>query len=487
MPLSDYESSVSIILIGKGGDTLRCSALLERDPEYLCWNRITLLGSHDDFIAAMRLQGRGELRWELHNNPEWPGGEVRQDQHHTGGTATMRSIGMASGISIAADSIQRFGNLRIFEFSERTTDLGSNGQSAEYWFLQRPRDWYAYPRRMRRTTGISHRGDWLKVPGTGLRFRLLSIGHPRNDPRLSRETELIQLPGVEMRPTSEVADDAFLEEADDLWFALRILIAFRHRIYPHTVAEFREVEGEYSRKWHPVAVEPRETTDESVGPPFYGAIDRFLARGAASLLPHKMHRELLHAAVFGYANSFKTFLLEGGLTSCVEAIERLVTAFEVISSLDREVMDRGQWRKVATALKRSVDGLQLEPGQARQVKRSLASPATLSLEERILRMAATQRRRWKDRDRQLLAGVADMIRLRNAIVHGRLADDINEVFVELVRARALFEVLFLNFLNCSGFDRSGHAHMIVAHHREMRSERHPADGDSRADDAGDAA
>ena len=80
-----------------------------------------------------------------------------------------------------------------------------------------------------------------------------------------------------------------------------------------------------------------------------------------------------------------------------------------------------------------------------------------------------------------------MIRLRNAIVHGRLADDINEVFVELVRARALFEVLFLNFLNCSGFDRSGHAHMIVLHQREMRSGRHPVDADARPDDAEDAA
>ncbi len=487
MPLSDHESSVSITLIGGGGGTLRCSALLERDPEYLRWNRITLLGSHDDYIAALRLHGHGELRWELHNNPDWPGGEVREDQHRTGGTATFRSIGMASGISIAPDSIQRFGDLRIFEFSERTTAPGSKGPSAEYWFLQRPRDWYAYPRRMRRTTGISHRGDWLKMPGTGLRFRLLSIGHPRNDPRLSRETELIQLPGVEMRPTGEVADDAFLEEAEDLWFALRILVAFRYRLYPHTVAEFREVAGEYSRTWHPVPVEPRETTDERVDPPFYGAIDRFLVRGAASLLPYRKHRELLHAAVFGYANSYKTFLLEGGLTSCVEAIERLVTAFEVISALEREVMDRRQWRKVATTLKRSVEGLQLEPSQARKVKRSLASPATLSLEERILRMAAVQRRRWKDGDRQLLAGVADMIRLRNAIVHGRLADDINEVFVELVRARALFEVLFLNFLNCSGFDRSGHAHMIVAHHREMQSERHPVDADARADDAENAA
>lgn len=435
MPLSDHESSVSITLIGGGGGTLRCSALLERDPEYLRWNRITLLGSHDDYIAALRLRGHDELRWELHNNPDWLGGEVRQDQHRTGGTATMRSIGMASGISIAPDSIQRFGELRIFELSERTTGRGRNGPSAEYWFLQRPRDWYAHPRRMRRTTGISQRGDWLKVPGTSLRFRLLSIGHLRDDRRLSRETELIQLPGVEMRPAGEVADDVFLGEADDLWFALRILIAFRHRIYPHTVAEFREVEGEYSRTWHPVPVEPRETTDERVDPPFYGAIDRFFVRGAASLLPHKSHRELLHAAVFGYANSYKTFLLEGGLTSCVEAIERLVTAFEVISSLDREVMDRRQWRKVATALKRSVDGLQLEPGQARQVKRSLASPATLSLEERILRMASVQSRRWRGRDRQLLAGVA---------------------------------------------------HMIVAHQRETRSDRHSADADSRANDVGDA-
>lgn len=469
MPRSDFDNTVSIKLTSASGKEVRCSALLERDPEFLQWNRISLLGNHDDYVAALGLQSSHEVRWELHNNPDWPHGELREDQHRTSGTATVRSMGMASGIAIAPDSVQKFADLRIFEYREHTTAPGWEGPVAEYWFLQRPRGWHAYPRRLLRTEGITQRSDWLRVAGSGLKFRLLSIGYPRSDRRLSRETELIQLPGVEIRPYGDMAHETFLAAADDLWFDLRILIAFRFRLYPSTLAEFRETPGEYARTWHPIAVEPREIGDDHVDPPFYGAVDRFFARAAVTLARHKLHRALLHAAAFGYANSYKTLLLESGLTSCVEAIERLVTAFEVTASLDREVLDRKEWRKISATLKKTVDALDLGETKARLVKRGLASPVTLSLEERVLRMVHTQRKRWKSSDRQLLTGLSNMIKARNAIVHGRLIEDINEVYVELVRARALFERLFLKFLNCTGFDCSGYPQLIIAQHEEKRS------------------
>lgn len=469
MSRSDFDSSVSITLTRANGKEIRCSALLERDPGFLQWNRISLLGNHDDYIAALGLQSEHQIRWELHNNADWPHGSRREDQHRTSGTASVRSIGMASGIAIASDSVQKFGDLRIFEYREHTNAPGWEGPSAEFWFLQRPTDWHAYPRRLRRTQGLTHRGDWYRVTGSGLKFRLISIGYPRNDRRLSEEVELIQLPGVEIRPHSAMAHDAFLASADDLWFSLRILIAFRFRLYPRTLAEFRETTGEISQTWHPVPVEPRQIEDNHVDPPFFGVVDSFLARAAVTLARHKAHRELLHAAAFGYANSYKAFLLEGGLTSCVEAIERLVTAFELTASLAREVLDRKEWRKVADKLKKAVDTMGLADSNARLVKRCLAAPVTLSLEERVLRMVKAQRKYWKPTDRQLLEGLGRMIKARNAIVHGRLVEDINEVYVELVRARALFERLFLGFLNCPGFECSGYPQLIVAQHEDKRS------------------
>ncbi|TPG20510.1 hypothetical protein EAH87_08500 [Sphingomonas koreensis] len=261
--------------------------------------------------------------------------------------------------------------------------------------------------------------------------------------------------------------ETFLRAADDLWFSLRILIAFRFRLYPHTLAEFRETPGEYTQNWHSIEVEPREAKTAHVDPPFYGVVDRFFARAAVTLAMHKQHRALLHAAAFGYANSYKTFLLEGGLTSCVEAIERLVTAFEMAASLNREVIDRKEWRKISTTLKKSVENLDLGAAKVKLIKRSLASPVNLSLEERILRMAHAQSKYWKKSD-LLLAGVGNMITARNALVHGRLIEDINEVYVELVRARALFERLFLNFLDCTGFKVSGYPQLIIGQYEENK-------------------
>ena len=84
-------------------------------------------------------------------------------------------------------------------------------------------------------------------------------------------------------------------------------------------------------------------------------------------------------------------------------------------------------------------------------------------------MVQVQRKRWTNSDRYLLNGVGSMITARNKIVHGRLVDDINEVYVELVRARAIFERLFVNFLNCTDFDCPGYPQMIIAQHEDKRS------------------
>lgn len=469
MGRQDFENCVSIRLIGSDATEFRCSAILEQDPGYLKWNRISLIGDRDAMRASHRLATGGVLRWELHNNPTWPHGTPRPDQHITSGTAALRSIGMASGIAIADDTIQKFGDLRIIELKERTTSPDWTDQKAEFWFLQRPRDWHPYQKTYRQTVGLIRRGDWLSVKGTDLKFRLVAIGYPRQDIRISRETELLDIPAIEIRHRGDGSLPSFSADAADLWFSLRILIAFRFRQYPATVAEFHESVGVSSQTWHPVEIQPRALSDRHEDPPFFGGVDQFFAKSASVLIKYKAHREILHAAAFGYANSFVVPSLEGGLTSCVEAIERLVSTFESVMSLERQAIGKKRWRKIAEHLKKTVDSLDLNDTESGLVKRGLMQPITLSLQDRILRMAEGQKKRWDAQDYKLLSDLDAMITARNAIVHGRLVDDVNKLYVETIKARVVFERLFLNFVGGHGFRPSAYPHMIIADFEERRA------------------
>lgn len=253
MESSDFERVVSVKLIGKSGHEMHCSALLERDPGFFCWNRISLIGNEGDKDAAVRLQREGLVEWYLHHNASSPFEGNDEEGSCTGGSALLRAITHYSGNNIAQYSVQKFADLDILEYRHNVSFLLINKTAAEYWFLQRPHNWNTY---LQKRENLTYFSEW-KFVESGLEFRLVSIGKLRSDRRTSKEVELIRLPGVQMRPHADVPIASFVEAADDLWFNLRIMITFRFRVYTTTLAEFRKAPGEYSEIWHPAAVEPR--------------------------------------------------------------------------------------------------------------------------------------------------------------------------------------------------------------------------------------
>lgn len=463
----DYEAAATVELTTRDGEILRLSAIRHRDPQHLHWNRIRLLGTEDEKFRLWKLDDDHDLRWSLFVNDQWPMGA----EHRTSGRGSLRDRGMAMGINIDPEGVQAFSEIEVYETVETIVAEGWTEQRADYWFLQRPYDWFPSRRRYREPKGLSRHGDWQTLRSLGLKFRLAQIGHARSDDRLSREIELVELPAVEIKPLDTMDQADFAARADELWFSLRILIAFRYRQYVSPLMEYKEGSGRRTQVWHRGAVESKEKRPDGDTPPFYGPSARIFARALPALSRYRGQRELLHGAVYGYAESFKASVSESHLTSCVEGLERLVCAFEEINGLSRDAVDRKTWRPIAKALKRAIDQARVDPQTRGRLKRSLSSPATLSLQERLERMARTYRRHWSEEHRALLKGLNKMIKTRNDIVHGRLVTDYNALYVELVRGRALFERLFLNLVGCHKCDLPGYAYLVVS------------DGAPEADDA----
>ena len=450
---------VTIVLSSDEGEGLTCSALLHQDPHHLKWNRLSLLGTQDDMLDLMRTDDGRVIRWSLFINPHWPdmGGD-----YQTSGRGFVRSTGTASGLNIALDSIQTFADIDLFEIKETISGSGWTKTAAHFWFLQRPVGWYPIRRRLTPRPELSAYGDWRKVAKLGIRFRFATIGHARHDPRVSRETELIEIPSLDVEPLPTADPATFPTLAEDIWFSLRIFLTFRYRQMITPLMESHEREGGLDQSWHVVAVEPRTLRSDHDTEPFYGAVDKMFARVLPTLHKLKPQRELLHGAAWGYAESFKGAVTESAMTSVVEALERLVCAYEEIHGLNRDLMSRAAWRPVAKSLKAAVDDIELSPDLKARIKRGLVSPATLSLQERLERMADNYRANWTSEDRAFLDGLPAMIKARNDIVHGRVVEDLEPIYVELVRARAIFERLFLDVIGCRERDLSGMANLIVS-------------------------
>lgn len=467
---TDHEQSVTVTVTNCDDQSFTCSALLERDPAYLHWNRMSLLGDRRAMLDAMKLMGGGLVRWRLHQRKDMPGLEDYAREEF--GSAILRSVGMATGINIAEGSVQKVALLEIFEATEQISNATFDTElSTTYWFLQRPTDWHVYSRAWSRRSDRTQRGPWQAVTGTGLRFRLLSVGHVRRDPRCSFEKELIEIPGIEIQPATTFEDvESFFDMAEKLWFTLRIGIVVWYRQYAYTAAEFRNKPGSLDQVWHPEAIEPMATRDQLDQPSLRGSLDRFLRSLSTALVPKPELHEQLHAAAFGYARSFNGSASEGALTSCVEAIERLLVAFEMDSGLTRELVKRKDWSRTAKRLKEVVDSEGWTGPVAAAAKRFVTSSPTLSLEERIERMARHFRRRRGEKAVRVFAGIENMVRLRNAIVHGRKVEDHQLLYVESVRARALFEHLLLDFLGAGRVvDVSGEAEAALSHYEQLRS------------------
>lgn len=61
----DFERAVTVTVRAETGFEVTCSAIMERDPNFLHWNRMSLLGNQETMLSAMRLSGKGPVQWKL--------------------------------------------------------------------------------------------------------------------------------------------------------------------------------------------------------------------------------------------------------------------------------------------------------------------------------------------------------------------------------------------------------------------------------------
>lgn len=435
---------------------MQASAVLHQDAHYLHANRIALIGARDKEIELLGLDTNRIINWEIHVRPDWKLSDDPNYSHQTSGTGWLSRSGMMTGVMIADDSIQPFADIRILEAHDKLRGGHSGGPAAEYVFLQRPRDWYVHRRGWRTPEPPRLSGSWRPIRALDIRFRLLRLKHVRDDDRTAQEHEQVELPGIEMAPISPCTDEvAFFVTAERLWFLLRILLVFRYRQFIYTLAEIKVGTGLHDTVWHNVRLEPRERDPAHMDPPFFGALEPYLAKGVMILGTMEDNRELLHAATYGYANSYKTGAMESGLTACVEAIERLVEAFEQTNNLTREVIERKRWKKLGRDVRRQGAPLAKTSAERDALDRALSGVPTMHLIERITRMVKTLNRKGRALPEELLRGAPGMIKARNDIVHGRLIGDHRALRIEILRAQVLFERLWLGFMNCGELDGSG--------------------------------
>lgn len=419
---------------------------------------MSLIGGEDDYRRFLPIS-MGQLEWELYDNPDWPKPRGNQPEQRTFGAAILTRNGRASGTSIACDGIQKFADLAIHIHVETFT-ISDGKLSAIYAFLQRPPTWYAYPRRL--IDSLSVRGEWRSVPSLGLKLRLLTNGYRRKDSRISQEVELIEIPGVEVQPIADMPPDAFVTAAENLWFSIRILLMYRFRQSVTPLTEQVSTLDKITTTWHRVEVKPRQEARDFDSIDFFGRVDDFLVQAAPRLATYYDQSGLLHAATWSYAASFGTSVLDAQLTDRVEAIERLVAVYEKTSGLDRDRVSRDKWKPIKSALKRTVDNLDIDEELAGHLKRGFASSPALTLQERIERMAARYSDQWNQEDQGLLKGLNHMIAARNTIVHGRLVDNIDRLAVERLRAQVIFEKLFMSFIGCDEYYSSGYIQQSIS-------------------------
>ncbi len=293
-----FEQPATVEISAENGARLTASVLFKRDPAFLRWNRMQILGSRAEMTAAMRLHGDGPVTWKVHRQPDWPGNDVKLFGNESGSGWVSRT-GMMSGASIAVDSIQPVAEITVFETVEQHP-LGSvEHELAEYWFLQRPRSWFVSWRSRERSR---LNGTWKGLGKSGLKFRFISVTWMRDDSRISREVEHLVIPGIEIRPANQTEfKQEFPARAAELWFCLRALLTFGLRQAVTPLFEHVLGDGQGTSKWHSVEIEPRQLADQ-VDLVRYPPVDTYVGKAASSLFKLRQHTELMHAAAYGYAN-----------------------------------------------------------------------------------------------------------------------------------------------------------------------------------------
>lgn len=435
---------------------MRASAVIYQDAHFLHPNRIALVGARDKQVELLGLKTDGVIEWEEYVRPDWYDGNDPGSRSRRSGTGWVRSSGIMQGAAIADDSIQPFADIQILKNREHSRGQHLTRPRVDYVFLQRPDDWYVPRRSWLKPDPPRVAGPWKIAAALGIRFRMLTIIHGRDDERTSQEHERITLPGIEIAPIGACVDDAtFFDAAERLWFLVRVLLVFRFRQFVHPLAETKVGLGSHEVIWHNVRLEPRERSSNFSDPPFLGPLEVYLARGVAALLAMEQNRELLHAANYGYANSYKAGAMESGLTSCVEGIERLLEAFEQARGLTRDVIDRKRWKKLSKEARSVAVPLGKTVQERDAMERALSGAPMLRLFERIERMVKAQRPKWRALLEKLLEGAEGMIKARNAIAHGRMVTDLGDLRIEILRAQLLFERLWLGLINCPHLPTTG--------------------------------
>lgn len=456
MRLRDSESATTLVITDHNGKQMQASAVQHKDPHYLHANRISLIGPQDKHFEILGLDTDGDISWNEHVRPDWHLSDDPTYNYSQSGKGWLQSSGMTHGASIADDSVQPYADIQIISTRTCLRSQHIFELRAEYIFLQRPSDWHVRTRRKAWRAHARTEGAWIAVKSLGVSFRLLRIIHYRDDERIGQEREMIELPGIEFKPTiSGMDDEEFFQCTDRLWSLLRTLLVFRFRQAVHTLIETKIRPGLRETIWHNIKLEPRERNLPHIDPPFFAPLEAYLRTGIKALLNMEKNCELLYAAAYGYGSSFNSGVMETRLTLCIEGIERVVEAFERSRGLTRETVNRRRWRKLGSLARRAAVPAGETPSERQAIRRALSRVPTLDLIERINRMVRAQRRNERELAQTLLDGADAMITARNHIVHGRIVQDLAALQAETIRARALFERLWLGLLNCGRLQTSG--------------------------------
>lgn len=262
--MRSFENFATLIVRDRNGHQMRASAILYQDAHFLHSNRISLIGAREKELELFRLDTDGVIDWEMFVRSDWKVSDDPSYSHHRSGTGWVRSNGMTMGVMIADESIQPFADIEILESIDRLRDRHLSGARVEYVFLQRPRTWDVRRRSWRIPDPPRLAGRWTPLEPWGVRFRLLRLLHRRDDERLAKEYERIELPGIEFEPIDKSGDDeAFFASAERLWFVFRVLLAFRFRQFIHTLVETRVGAGRHDTTWHTERLEPATGTRRS--------------------------------------------------------------------------------------------------------------------------------------------------------------------------------------------------------------------------------
>ena len=465
----------SIVLTDENQEELRCSAIFRRDKGFLSYNRITLIGDRMRGIDLLRLS-RGRVRFNLVE----PKGEVGRG-HTLKGEGFLTESGVSrSGPGLDDQSIYDVGELSIHEYLEEDELNGDDPITphATFVFFQRPPGWPTpllgnYWNGNIRRYG-THADRWSKPRGFEIKFRLATSYRHRETDELKFGVERFWLPAVEVEPApkSTLSTEKFQKQSEQLWFLLKILIAFYFKHQVQLIERWELWPSRNVRRYWPERLSQirRDRRDD---PPFRGLSEAtFFSNAIAAITKRNLSVELLHGAIYSYTSALAQNSLEGSITSYVEGIERLLEIFERHEDLTRQVLtDSGQIKAYRKATKETVDRLSFLEGSQSDIKRKrgairfyLRGVPVLTLQDGIQRMRKHFSKNFAPHEARLFNEIDNFTKTRSQIVHGKVVTDINLLHAESVRGQALFEKLFLCLVGCPKLEISKSAEILLDSH-----------------------